>query len=89
MNKFTIRDNQGNSWTRITKAVARKAYNAGSPVVICPCNLHPFGGWNPSATIGGRNEAPEYRTDFDWRCDRYSDQFPSDKECGRYLSYYI
>lgn len=87
MNTFTIRDNQGARFLRVSKAKAARFYALGHAVAICPVNLHPFGGWNPSALISKLDG--EYAADFAWRCDRYADQFPQDKECGRYLAYYV
>jgi len=85
MKTFTLKDNQGRLFLRVSKAKASRFYDQGHAVTICPVNLHPFGGWNPSTSIS----ASESGYGFAECCTRYADQFRADKECGRYLAYYI
>ena len=46
MNKYII-----NGFERITKTAARKLYNNGGAVTVCPCKLAPGGGWAVGVTI--------------------------------------
>lgn len=47
MNSITLKDGD-QTWQRVSKVAARKAWDAGKPVVFCPVKLHPFGGFRPS-----------------------------------------
>lgn len=50
MRQYTYTDG-GKTYTRISKAKARAAYNAGLEVVLCPVNLRPGAPWYPEITV--------------------------------------
>lgn len=73
-------------YKRVNKTLARKAYEAGQPVVLCPVKLAPFGGFRPSCMVdkAGMQER-DFNTvalDFIW----YNCQL---NETGYYPSYWI
>lgn len=41
----------GVSYKRVTKPVARRTFNAGKNIILCPCNLRPGKPWNPESLI--------------------------------------
>ena len=45
MKSITYTTNDGLTYTRVTKARARKLYNAGIEIGIHPCKLHPASPW--------------------------------------------
>lgn len=51
MREKVVVDAFGDSWERISKPTAYKAYNGGYDVVICGCNLNPFGLWCPGVKV--------------------------------------
>lgn len=48
MNSYTINDGT-TTYTRITRAAARRLYNSGAEVALCPCKLRPGLPWMPEA----------------------------------------
>ena len=42
MNKYIFTDNHGNTWKRITKKEAQKAFIDGKTLVVVACNIKPF-----------------------------------------------
>lgn len=50
MNKYSF-SNNGKTYTRISKAAAKRAYLQGLSVVMIPCNLRPFGPWGIGYTL--------------------------------------
>lgn len=84
MNKITALD--GNvRHNRVSKAAARKMWDAGRPVVFCPVKLYPFGGFRPSCMLQKSDERPDFDTavqDFVW----YNCQL---NETGFYPAYYV
>ena len=61
MNKFEFKDN-GRTFERVSKAVAKKAFIAGFTIAFCPSNLRPGAPWHP-----------EYITDREMRSDYITD----------------
>lgn len=47
MNKYKISGN-GRTYERINKATARKLYNNGVSIAICPVKMHPCNMWAPA-----------------------------------------
>lgn len=70
---------------KVNKAVARRAYNAGKKVAICPCYVSPFSMW-----FGGfcTKEGADSFIDFDDLCNTIS-YYNCNAELGRTLAYYI
>lgn len=72
-------------YNRVSKAAARKAFNAGKPVILCPVKLYPFGAWRPSCMIQGDQCSDTFERlleNFIW----YNCQL---NETGYYAAFYI
>lgn len=61
MNKFEFKDG-GRTFTRVSKAAARKAFINGFSIAFCPCNLLPGGCWHPEY-ITSREMRKDYIAD--------------------------
>ena len=96
MNKYTfINDTDKKEYTRISKSAARAAYIAGKTVILCPCNLRPFGPWHPETNIN-RARHTEYITDeisvknlFNNLVNSFEYYNCSNTETGKYTAFYI
>lgn len=85
MNKFTARD--GNVlFKRVSKRAARIAYDAGKPVVLCPCKLYPFGGFRPSMLEQKTDQSEQSFYDLVESFEHYNCQL---NETGYYASFFI
>lgn len=51
MNKYTFTDDRGNTWKRINKKAAEKAFLDGKTLVVVACNIKPFSPWGGSMAI--------------------------------------
>lgn len=78
MNKYSV-----NGFTRISKAAARKLYNAGQIVYFCACNMRPGCDWHPEIAVQQTGEPFENRVNnFQWyNC--------INSETGKYTAFYI
>ncbi len=56
MNRYTWTEN-GFTFKRINKAQARRAYNNGLRVVVCPVNLRPGYPFHPEISVSGKSGA--------------------------------
>lgn len=54
VNRYTVTIN-GAQWERITKAEARKLWDAKQRLYIAPCNMRPGGPWGIGAEINSEN----------------------------------
>lgn len=54
MNRYTWTEN-GFTFKRINKAQARRAYNNGLRVVVCPVNLRPGYPFHPEISVSGKS----------------------------------
>lgn len=83
MLKVTVQDNEGQTWERIPKQLARKLFADGQYITFCPVRLHPFGAWTPSVTRAGSPDLDfnVYLRNFAW--------YNCTQETGRYSAYYI
>lgn len=94
MNNTIFADNNGIKYRRVDKRQARKIYDNGKEVVFCPCNLRPFGFWNPSVKILKDfednvilNGKPS--NDFDKVVNSFEYYNCINSETGRFTSFYI
>ena len=100
MNNFIFTDN-GNHYKRIDKRQARRAYDAGETVYLCPCNLRPFGFWRPEIDINktdylkaGFSEPFIFsdgssEMDFNRRLNQFEFYNCINTETGKYSAFYI
>lgn len=42
MIRYEFKDSDGKNWVRISKSEARKLYDRGEIICLCPCKLRPF-----------------------------------------------
>ena len=76
----------GKTYTRVSKAKARAAYNAGLAVVLCPVNLRPGAPWHPEIrTTKDRCE----NEDFERVLNAFEFYNIRDTETGYYTAFYI
>lgn len=71
---------------RVSKALARKAYNYGLRVYFCPCKLRPGFPWNPEIAIAKQySNSDSFETELNefefYNCDS--------NKVGRYASFYM
>lgn len=83
MHKYTVIIN-GRMWKRITKAEARKRWDAKQQLYIAPCNLRPGGPWG----IGVEFDSENISDDFDNVVNNFEYYNCHDSETGRYASFY-
>ena len=101
MNNYIFTDNEKNHYKRIDKRQARRAYDAGETVILCPCNLRPFGIWAPEIDINktdylkmGYSEPFIYpdgssEMDFNRRLMYFEFYNCINTETGKYSAFYI
>lgn len=84
MNRYTVTI-KGIPWVRITKAEARKRWDAKQRLYIAPCNLRPGGPWGMSAEINSSNA---YYNTFDDVVNDFEYYNCINSETGTYASFY-
>lgn len=75
----------GTRYTRVTKTAARKAYDTGKTVILCPCKLRPGWPWHPEIPVKRNAEDPET---FDQRINSFA-WYNLNAESGRYPMYFL
>ena len=85
MINYTLTDSHGNNWQRVNKRKAKRLFESGNSVVLCPHKMFPFGDWQ-LGTLHSRldNES----TSFD-RLALNATWYNWNNETGNYLSYYV
>lgn len=71
------------TFKRVNKATARKAYNNGLRVILCPCNLRPGSPWYCELDISGKAPAT-----FEAQVNAF-EYYNLNRETGRYTAFYI
>lgn len=89
MNKVEI-----NGWIRITKAKARKLYDAGKTIRLCPVKAHPCNEYYPMSFDISLNdkwdvESLEWEKKFDSRVNGFEFYNCQYNELGKYTAFYI
>lgn len=84
MNKITLRDNQNTVWQRVSKIAARKAFDNGQPVTLCPVKMNPFGVWRSGAIVTRSDDIQ----DFEKFCNEFY-YYNCTSETGRYVAFYL
>jgi len=85
MKQYTYTD-RGKTYTRISKAKARAAYNAGLEVVLCPVNLRPGAPWYPEITVCKEYSKSE---NFEQVLNAFEFYNVRGDEIGSYPAFYI
>ena len=83
MRKYTFTDG-GYTFQRIDKKSARRAYNNGLRVMLCPVNLRPGYPYHPKTSISGKAAAT-----FEKAVNAFEFYNCTDNETGRYTAFYI
>ena len=94
MNKITFQ-NQGKTFVRISKAKARKMYNKGLTIAMCPAKLNPrfMQGAFLSITDKARiteysNAINDYENSFDYMVNMFEAYNCRMSETGYYTTFY-
>jgi len=95
MNQIQARD--GNTmFKRVSKAAARKLYESGAPVVLCPVKLFPFGGFRPSFLVQRNKAEEESRAKYGLDVPGFNDVVQDFEwyncnlnETGKYAAFYV
>lgn len=85
MREYTYTDG-GKTYTRISKAKARAAYNAGLAVVLCPVKLRPGTPWHPETHVSKERSEGE---SFDNVLNAFGFYNIRNTETGQYTAFYI
>lgn len=83
MRQYTFTEN-GFTFERVNKKQARKAYNNGLRVVVCPVNLRPGYPWYPEISVSGKSGAT-----FEEMLNAFIYYNIRDNETGKYPAFYI
>lgn len=83
MNNYNYSDG-GFTFKRVNKATARRTYNNGLRVVMCPCNLRPGAPWYPEVSVIGKSGAT-----FEAAVNAFEFYNVRNRETGRYTAFYI
>lgn len=75
----------GITYKRITKAAARKLYEAGKNIVLCPCNLRPFSFWHPEIET---NKEQSVEASFYKLVNEFEFYNCTNSETGKYTNFY-
>lgn len=98
MNKYTFKDNNGETWERVTKPTAKKHFIAGEEVLFIPCNLRPFTPWHNEyiedpKQVEARNkrngEKYDPAKDFEMLVNAITFYSCINTETGKYPAFYI
>ena len=74
-------DIKGIQYKRVSKPMARKAYDTGKDVVICACKLRPGKPWYPEAIINNLSKNSFNSSEYEW--------YNCNAEAGYYAAFYI
>lgn len=89
MNRIEI-----NGWTRVSKRMARKLYDAGKTIRLCPCKANPCNEYYPMSFDISINdkwdvEPLEWEKKFDNRVNGFEFYNCQYNELGKYTSFYV
>lgn len=74
---------------RISKAEARRAFNAGAPVYLCAVHLRPGGPWHPECCIWNAPDDGDDKIDFETAVAAFEFYNCTDYKTGKYAAYYV
>lgn len=72
------------NYKKINKRSARKAFNEGKTVYLCPCNLRPFTMWHPECPVSNNS-----KKDFNKIVNAFEYYNCANGETGRRAAYYV
>lgn len=84
MINMIFRDKNGVDYKRVNKTNARRAYNEGRAVILCPSNLRPFTMWGCEVETDNRNGY-----EFDKVVNIFSYYNCINNETGRGVNYFL
>lgn len=89
MNNYTI-----DGWTRVSKAKARKLYNDGITIRLCPVKINPCNEYYPMSFDMNKGdkfdvEPFEWELKFDSRVNRFEWYNCGLNEVGKYSAFYV
>ena len=94
MNRYEFTSN-GRTFTRVSKATAKKAFVSGFTIAFCPSNLRPGTIWHPEY-ITNRSMRADYmvddigvENDFNNLLNSFEYYNCTDPETGRYTAFFI
>ena len=70
-------------WMRVNKTRAKKLFQAGERVLLCPVNLRPFGIWRISFMADSQDG------DFDKLVNAFEHYNCTSAEAGKYCAFYV
>lgn len=99
MNNYIFKDSNGKQYKRIDKRQAKRLYDDEKTIVLCPCNLRPFGFYNPQIDINKMDYLKHgYKTpllydgtneyDFKTRVNSFEFYNCTNTETGKYTAFY-
>ena len=89
MNQITV-----DGWKRISKKAARKLYNEGKTIRLCPVKIHPCNEYYPMSFDMNKDdkfdvEPFDWELEFDTRVNRFEYYNCQYNELGRYAAFYV
>jgi len=73
---------------KVNKPTARKMYNAGKEVYICPCKVNPRNNWGIGHFFQ-KEEGDGFEQNFDRLVSHYEYYNCQYNELGKYAAYYV
>ena len=80
-------EDSGRSYVRVSKARARKLYDMGAEIVLCPSNLRPLGMWHPECRVQKADILVD--EDFDGVVRAFEFYNCSNAETGRNTNFFV
>lgn len=77
-------EHDGTNYARVDKRVARRAFERGDEIAICPCNLRPGGPWHPEMFFSNVSWG-----NFDSLVNAFERYNCANSETGLYASYFV
>lgn len=85
MTKYTFKDNNGRTFKRISKVAAKKLYNNGGKVALCPVKFNPCGFYYSAFIITKESQT---NTPFQSLVNSFEFYNCQHSETGKYAAFY-
>ena len=90
MNKYEFRDDNGNTYKRVSKATARKLFNNNVEIYLCAVNLRPFSMWHCECRIlRTDHDLDDIENTFEHHVNAFEFYNCRDTETGKYTAFYV